>query len=62
MARPEGFEPPTNRIGTCYSIQLSYGRFGSVCGPYSTDQTSVCQVNSASGNRLQVILATKRQV
>lgn len=26
MARPEGFEPPTNRIGTCYSIQLSYGR------------------------------------
>lgn len=30
MARPEGFEPPTNRIGTCYSIQLSYGRLA-VC-------------------------------
>ncbi len=26
MARLEGFEPPTNRIGTCYSIQLSYRR------------------------------------
>ena len=26
MARPEGVEPPTNRIGICYSIQLSYGR------------------------------------
>lgn len=25
VAHPEGFEPPTNRIGTCYSIQLSYG-------------------------------------
>lgn len=29
VARPEGFEPPTNRIGTCYSIQLSYGRTSS---------------------------------
>ena len=26
MARQEGVEPPTNRIGTCYSIQLSYWR------------------------------------
>ena len=26
VARLEGFEPPTNRIGTCYSIQLSYRR------------------------------------
>ena len=26
MARPKGFEPPTIRIGICYSIQLSYGR------------------------------------
>ena len=25
MAHPEGFEPPTNWIGTSYSIQLSYG-------------------------------------
>ena len=25
-ARQEGVEPPTNRIGTCYSIQLSYWR------------------------------------
>ena len=33
MARLEGFEPPTNRIGTCYSIQLSYRRtLRSVCG------------------------------
>ena len=33
MARPEGFEPPTNRIGTCYSIQLSYGRLNFVEPP-----------------------------
>ena len=26
VARQEGVEPPTNRIGTCYSIQLSYWR------------------------------------
>ena len=26
MVRPKGFEPPTFRIGICYSIQLSYGR------------------------------------
>ncbi len=26
MVRLEGFEPPTNRIGTYYSIQLSYKR------------------------------------
>lgn len=33
MARLEGFEPPTNRIGTCYSIQLSYRRAKEVCRP-----------------------------
>ena len=26
LARPEGFEPPTFRIGICYAIQLRYGR------------------------------------
>ncbi len=43
MARPEGFEPPTNRIGTCYSIQLSYGRTGMFAGRYSTDAASLRQ-------------------
>ncbi len=32
MARPEGFEPPTNRFEAGYSIQLSYGRIaGKLC-------------------------------
>jgi hypothetical protein len=26
---PEGLEPPTDRTGICYSIQLNYGAFGS---------------------------------
>ncbi len=46
MARLEGFEPPTNRIGTCYSIQLSYRRVMEVfAGLYTTDRTGLCQVN-----------------
>jgi hypothetical protein len=27
VARPEGFEPPTNWFEASYSIHLSYGRF-----------------------------------
>lgn len=26
---PEGLEPPTDRTGICYSIQLNYGAMGS---------------------------------
>ncbi len=26
---PEGLEPPTDRTGICYSIQLNYGAIGS---------------------------------
>ncbi len=44
MARPEGFEPPTNRIGTCYSIQLSYGRAKEVFAERNvTDLGTLCK-------------------
>ncbi len=29
IVTPEGLEPPTDRTGICYSIQLNYGAFGS---------------------------------
>ncbi len=31
MVRPEGFEPPTFRIGICCDIQLRYGQIISLC-------------------------------
>ena len=44
MARLEGFEPPTNRIGTCYSIQLSYRRVIEVFADSNvTDLRAVCK-------------------
>jgi hypothetical protein len=27
LVTPEGLEPPTDRTGICYSIQLNYGAF-----------------------------------
>lgn len=32
METPDGFEPPTRRLGCVCSIRLSYGAFGTVLG------------------------------